>query len=284
MLSKIIKKINWRILTFLIEKGEASLSDIARKTKTTKANTFYGLKDLVSLDIARKTIKGRTHIYRFNLLNSYSKNIINIIMEERQSNYNKKLNNLPIILHSFLVTSLKRNYQGCIFFGSSLEDKYKDIDVFIILKNSKNIKALEKKLKLINNKISPIFGSEKELKNGIKNQDMLYKNIIGGVPFGFDMLMIKYQNLFLRKQDIRERFIMGYREVLSCLEFKEKEYVKTHLDRGIMDIIYSILNYFDLFPKNDKEAINLFKNNLKELKPKTIKETEHIVYKYAWIL
>ena len=68
MLSKMIKTINWRILTYLIEKGEASLSDIARETKTTKANTFYGLKDLVSLDIVRKTIKGRTHLYRFNIL------------------------------------------------------------------------------------------------------------------------------------------------------------------------------------------------------------------------
>ncbi|MBL7148129.1 MAG: helix-turn-helix transcriptional regulator [Nanoarchaeota archaeon] len=284
MLSKMIKTINWRILTYLIEKGEASLSDIARETKTTKANTFYGLKDLVSLDIVRKTIKGRTHLYRFNILYPYSKNILNIIMEERQINYNKKLNNLPIILHSFLVTSLKKNYQGCIFFGSSLEDKYKDIDVFIILKNSKNIKEIEKKLKLINNKISPIFGSEKELKSGIKNQDMLYNNIIGCVSFGFDVSTIKYEDLFLRKQDIKERFIIGYREILSCLEFKEKEYVKTHLDRGIMDIIYAILNYFDFFPKNDKEAINLFKNNLKELKPKTIKKAEHIVKKYAWIL
>ena len=92
MLSKIVKGINWRILTFLIER-EASLSDIARETGTTKANTFHALKKLENYDILRKKIQGRTHIYRFNFLHPQARYIINLAGEEKTMMYNKKLKN-----------------------------------------------------------------------------------------------------------------------------------------------------------------------------------------------
>jgi hypothetical protein len=280
----ILKKVNWRILTFLIEKGEASLSDIARQTKTTKANIFYGLKELSNIDIVRGTAQGKTHVYRFNFLSRYSKDIVDLILHEQQKEYNKKFGNIPIVLHSFLESALKENYIGCIFFGSSLSGEYKDIDVFIILKDKKNIEAIKKKLKLINQEISPIFGSKKELEAGVRNQDMLYKNIVYGISFGFDSYILKYNGSFLRKQDIKERLIIGYREVLSCLEFSEKEYVTVHLDKGVMDIIYAILNYFDIYPKNDREAISLFEKQTKEQKPRTVKNALQLFERYAWII
>lgn len=283
MLSKIVTGINWRILTFLIER-EASLSDIARGTGTTKANTFHTLRKLESYDIVRKTIQGRTHVYRFNFLHSQAKYIINLAIEEKTITYNKKLQNLPIIIHTFLFQALKVNYNGCIFFGSSITEAFKDIDLFVILKKKRNTGEIEKKIKLINNKISVLFGLEEEFMNGIRNQDMLYKNILEGTSFGLDITSIKYQNAFLKKEDIKERFIIGYREIISCLEFKEKTYQRIHLEKGIMDMIYAILNYFDLAPRNDKEAISLFKINLKNQKPKTIKEAMSLAYKYAWIL
>ena len=282
MLSKLItKKVDWRILNFLISE-EASLSEIARKTKTTKANTFHTLKRLENIDLVRKTIHGKTHVYRFNFIHSLAKKIINIIEEEERSRYNSKLNNLPSLLHSFLSASLKKDYLGSIFFGSSLEGKYRDIDIFIILKDKKSAKAIERKIKLIDKKLAPIFGREKELKIGIENKDMLYKNILNGITFGYNAKALKYNDYFLRKKDIKERYIIGYGDILSCLEFTEKNYVKIHLERGIMELIYSILNYFDFFPKNDKEALILFK--LKERKPQTVKEAIRLVEKYAWIL
>lgn len=284
MLSKIITKVNWRIITFLIEKGEASLSEIARETKTTKANVFHSLKELAGLDCVRKTIRGKTHVYRINFLSRYAKEIDFMILEEKQEEYNKKLKNIPIIVHSFLREAMKDNYTGSIFFGSSLNDSYKDIDFFIILEDRKKLEILEKKIKLIDSNLSPIFGSEKELKEGIENKDMLYKNILNGISFGFDAFALKYSEFSLRKQDIRERFIIGYREILSCLEFKEKEYVKNHLDKGVMDIVYAILNYFDFFPKNDYEALDLFRKNLNEFKPKNINDSIEIIKKYAFIL
>jgi|SRR3989344_234002 len=282
MLSKIVKTINWRILSFLIER-EASLSDIARGTKTTKANIFHALKELESYDIVRKTIQGRTHIYRFNFLHSRAKDILTIALEEKRDIYNKKLQNLPIIVHSFLSQALKENYGGCIFFGSSISISFKDIDLFVILSQKRNTAEIEKKLKSINEKISVLFGSEEEFKNGIKNQDMLYKNILEGISFGLDTTSIKYQNIFLKKEDIKERFIMGYREILSCLEFKEKTYQKIHLEKGIIDLIYAILNYLDFAPKNDKEAISFLEISLKNKKPKTIKEALSLADKYAYL-
>ena len=283
MLSKIVTGINWRILAFLIER-QASLSDIARETGTTKANTFHTLKKLDNYDMVRKIIQGRTHIYRFNFLHPQARDILNLAREEKAMIYNKKLQNLPIIIHTFLFQALKANYKGCIFFGSSINETFKDIDVFAILKEKKNTIEIEKKVKLINNKISVLFGSEEEFINGIRNQDMLYKNILDGISFGLDIISIKYQNAFLKKEDIKERFMIGYREILSCFEFKEKTYQKIHLEKGIIDIIYAILNYFDLAPRNDKEAISLFKINLKNQKPKTIKEAVSLANKYAWML
>ena len=270
-------------MVFLVN-AEASLSEIARKTKTTKANTFHSLKRLENLDLVRKTVRGKTHIYRFNFLHPMAEQIIGLMMEERRVGYAKKLNNIPPILHSFLLASLKAKYKGCIFFGSSIENKYNDIDVFVVLEKAGNEGEIGKKIKLIDSRLSPIFGTERELDAGAKNMDMLYNNIIDGISFGLDIARIKHKDLFLRKNDIRERFIIGYREILSCLEFHEMEYRKKHLEAGVMDFIYSILNYFDMFPKNDREALGLFNKQLKEQKPKTIKSAIVIMEKYAWIL
>src|SRR3989344_7354017 len=149
MLSKIITRINWRILSFLIER-EVSLSGIARETRTTKANTFHALKKLESYDIVRKTIQGRTHVYRFNFLHPQAEYILNLASREKTITYNEKLQNIPIIVHTFLLQALKADYKGCIFFGSSVTEEFKDIDLFVILREKRNTSEIEKKIKLIN--------------------------------------------------------------------------------------------------------------------------------------
>lgn len=283
MLSKLIKMVNWRVLVFLI-RMESSLSGIARETRTTKANTFHSLKELEKLDMVRKTVSGRTHVYRFNFLHPEARFILDMAVEEERLSYSQKLKNLPVIIHTFLSHSLKEIYQGCIFFGSSLEAGYRDIDIFIALKKRENTQEIEKKLKLMDSRISPIFGSEEELNLGVENQDMLYNNILLGVPFGLDTIGIRCKDMFLRKKDIKERFIMGYRDVLGCMEFTEREYREPHLERGVMDFLYAVLHYLDMFPKNDSEAVRLFRQKLKESKPKTVKEAIRVMEKYAWIL
>jgi len=259
MLSKIITKINKRILNILLEK-KASLSEIARESKTTKANIFNSLKKLENEDLVRKEVRGRTHICRFNYLHPKAKEVMRIFLEERKKEYNQKMNGLPALLNSLMENIFKKKYKGCIFFGSSLERKYKDIDVFIMVEGVKE-NILRNKIKKVNEKISLILGTKKELEKGIKEEDMLYKNIIRGLPFGCEefVLELKQKQDFLRRKDIKERFILGYREILSCLEFKEKEYVKKHLEKGKMDITYAALNYLDLYPENDNQAKKMFK-------------------------
>jgi DNA-binding MarR family transcriptional regulator len=259
MLLKIITRVNRRILKILlIEK--ASLSEIARKSNTTKANVFHSLKNLEKEDLVRKEIMGRTHIYRFNFLHPLAPKVYALFLEEKKQDYNQKINAFPALLDSLLRNMLRENYQGCIFFGSSLVGKYRDIDVFLMVKDIKE-STLKNNIKKFNEKISIILGTRKELESGIRLKDMLYRNIINGIPFGCDdfVLELKHSTDFLRRKDIIERFVIGYREVVSCTEFTEKPYVAKHLEKGTLDITYASLNYFDFFPENDSEAKKIFK-------------------------
>jgi predicted transcriptional regulator/predicted nucleotidyltransferase len=259
MLSQLITIVNVRILSILLER-DASLSEIARESNTTKANVFRSLKVLEKEDLIRKEIRGKTHLYHFNYFHPRAKEIGKQFQVERKEAYNQKMKGLPALLNSLLENMLDNSYEGCIFFGSSLTGDYKDIDVFLMAKNIKTV-SLMKEIKLINPKLSISLGTRKELEQGLGQEDMLYKNILRGIPFNCEdfVLTLRKKQLFLRKKDIQERFILGYREILSCLEFPEKEYVRKHLEKGIMDITFSALNYFDLSPQNDSQAKEMFK-------------------------
>lgn len=259
MLSKILTKNNFKILNHLL-KEEASLSELARRIKITKTRAFYSLKELEKLDWVRKTIQGKTHVYRFNFLHARAKEISRIFLEERKKEYNQKMKGLPALLDSLLKNMLKEKYGGCIFFGSSLGEKYKDIDVFVMAEGIKG-SVLRKEIKEVDKKISLLLGTKQELEKGVKEEDMLYKNIQKGIPFGCEefVLELKQKQAFLRRKDITERFVLGYREILSCLEFGEKEYIKKHFEKGKFDVIYAALNHFDFFPENDRQAKEMFK-------------------------
>src|SRR3989344_379135 len=264
MLSKIItKQVSRRIISVLLEKN-ASLSEIASISKTTKANISHTLSELEQEDIVRKEIRGRTHIYRFNFLHVNSKEVLQYFLRESQEQYMKKMNNLPKIVNNMLIQILNKNYEGCIFFGSSINQEYKDIDIFVIAKNIK-VYDIQKRLQQIHTKISVTLGTTNEISKGIENEDMLFKNIINGVPYGCEEFIInlRHNKYFLQRKDITERFIIGYREILSCLNITEKEYVTKHLDKGIMDIVYASLAYFEQYPHNDKDAKKMFKEKFK---------------------
>ena len=283
MLSETITKLNWKIIKLLIN-NNLSLTEISIRTGSTKANVHYALKKLEKLDLLRKDIKGRTHIYRFNFLNKRARLFFEHYEYERRKEYNEKLNNIPNLVNTFCINALKENYQGCIFFGSSIDKKYNDIDVFISTKEKIKTNELRKKTKLIDKRLSLLFGSLNELKNGLNKEDMLYKNISKGISFNICLYNLIYNKQIQRKKDINERYIIGYREILSCLEFKDDMYTKNHLQKGVIDLIYAILNYFGVYPKNDIEALNKFKEKLNNSKPKTIKQSIDLVKKYAWIL
>ena len=265
MLSQIVTKNQQKILAALWE-GNISLSGLARKTFLTKARVFSSLKELEQEDLVRKKAEGRTHLYRLNILNGKIEERLKGILREKSTAFNQKLGGLPGIIDAFLKTVLKEKYGGCIFFGSSLtENNFQDIDLLIIASKTDKMMVLIKRLKQIDARLSPITATEGELKKGISAEDMLYKNIIQGLPFsGIDSyLRMKFLSSFLKKEDVRERFIIGLREIISCQEFPEREYAKKHLEKGILDMVYAYLNYFDFSPRNDGEARKIFKQKTK---------------------
>ena len=183
--------------------------------------------------------------------------------------------------------TLKHKYKGSIAFGSSLkEEKYKDIDLFLLLDDFNNKKELTQKLQQIDPRISILYGNREELEKGIASEDMLYDNIIKGLPFSCEdfVIELRFKKYILKKRDIQERFILASREVYSCLEFKDKKYTALHLPKGLMDLIYTITNYYDYSPQNDAEAIQLFKELFHLQIPKNLKDTISLIDKYKSII
>lgn len=286
MISSMITMNDVKILKALLSQ-DSSISELSRITKITKARVSDSVKRLEKRDFVRKNIVGKNHIYRINNLNSKTSVLIKLINSEKAEKYNSKLENVPNLIDSFLKNSLGEKYKGCLFFGSSTEkEKFNDIDVFIMTNNAQQKGELTKKIKLIDIRLSPIFGTQEELKNGLKEKDMLYQNIARGIQYSCEefALELLYEDKLLRKKDIQERFILGYREILSCLEFQEKEYAKNHLKKGCMDVIYSILNYFDFSPRNDSEAELLFKEKFKTKIPTTLKDSIKMAKHFGGVL
>ena len=283
MLSKITKKVSLRILSSLLS-GEASLSALAQRTGTTKANASHTLRELEKLDVVRKVVQGKTHVYRFNALHPAAELVRNVLLETQRSVYDEKLGHTPILLHRFLSHALRGKYIGCIFFGSSLSGRYNDIDVFVAVEPGTATSELGRKIRVIDRQLSPIFGTQEELRKGIEASDMLYLNISQGIPFGLDTWPLAFRKAFLRKEDIQERFTIGYRTILSCREFPEKSYVQAHLEKGVTDVVYAILNYLDCFPRNRKEAETLLRSVLRQSWPRSVEAGLKLSRRYAWIL
>lgn len=275
MLLKILTKNDYRILNGLLS-GESSLSGLSRQTGIFKAQMFHYLKDLEKIDLVRKEVQGKNHLHRLNFFHPQFKNLVREILLEKKIFFDEKLAGIPRLIDAFLKTVLKEKYQGGIFFGSSIsEKKFKDVDVFIFIKDFEKLSELNRSLKSFAPTIAPIFGTREELENGALNQDRLYLNILEGLPFSCDSFFLetKFKQYFLRKKDVTERFIFGFRELLACKEFTEPEFLGRHLERGVMDIIYAYLTYREIFPKNDAEARKAFKAAISLKIPASLEES-----------
>jgi len=275
MLAKIItKKLNYRIIDYILDKQDI-VTSIARNIKSKKANVSKALRELEKENIVVKEIIGKSHSCRFNGLHPEAKEIIKFLLINRANELNTRLNNLPKFIDVYLRFVLKNDYLGLIIFGSALTEKYDDIDIFVISNKIKSKEQIIENLKSIDEKISPIIGTKEELEEGFKNDDALYTNIINGIPFGcLDFIInLKYKHLSLKRKDIEERLIIGYREIQSCKKFKDdKIYIKNHLEKGIFDIIYALLNYNWILAANDREAERLFKITFKYKIPVALKQ------------
>ena len=277
MLAKIItKKLNYRIINYLIDR-EDTVTSIARNIGSKKANVSKSLRELEEKNIVVKEIIGKSHRYSLNYLHPEAKEIIKVFLIDKGNELNNNLGCLPKFIDSYLRLALKENYKGLIIFGSALTNKYQDIDAFVLLDKIKGKEIIQETLKSINNKISPLIGTEKELQLGLDNNDSLYLNIVSGIPFGCldKIINLRYKSNFLKRKDIEERFIIGFREIQSCKRFKDdKIYLKNHLERGVFDIVYALLSYKQATARNDREARQLFKKIYKHTIPTTLKQAE----------
>ena len=280
LVKTITKKLNYRIVDYLLD-NIGIVTSIAKKLGSKKANVSRALRELEAEDIVTKHEVGKSHSYGFNYLHPDAKGAISFILMNRANELNTRLNNLPKFINAYLKLALGENYLGLVVFGSSLTQKYpdhyNDIDLFIILNARKKNGDIINVLKSINQKISPLIGSKEELKKGIINEDSLYKNIIKGVPFGcWDLIFnLRYCPFFFMRKDIEERFIIGYREIQSCKKYQDDtSYIRNHLEKGIFDIIYALLNYKQAPARDDVEATQLFREIYKLRIPATLKQAE----------
>ena len=276
LLKTITKKLNYRIMDYLIDR-EGTVTSIAKGTGNKKENASKALRELENKELVVKEVIGRSHKYSLNCLHPEAKEIIKLFLVNRANRLNAKLESLPKFIDAYLKLVLKEDYSGLIVFGSALAGKYNDIDVFIITSQPKRNEAIIQNLKEINANISPIIGAEKELEDGFKDNDSLYSNIVNGVPFGcLDFaISLRFRQYFLKRKDIEERYLIGYREIQSCKKFSDdKVYIKNHLEKGVFDIAYALLNYKRMSARNDSEVKQFFKKVFKLSLPATLKQAE----------
>lgn len=287
MLAKIItKKLHYKIMDYLLDK-ENTVTSTAKDIKSKKANVSATLRELEKKNIVVKEIIGRSHKYKLNYLHPEAKEIIKFLLINRANELNNKLKNLPKFINAYLKLILGQDYAGLIVFGSVLTGEYKDIDIFVIMNKLRSKNQIIENLVLTNKKISPVIGTKKELKEGFEDNDALYLNIINGVAFGcLDFIVnLRCKSFFSKRKDVEERYLIGYREILSCKKFKDdKIYIKNHLEKGIFDIIYALLTYKQVKARNDREAEQLFGQIFKQTVPKTLKQADIFAQKMKKVI
>lgn len=284
--SMVTKKLHYRIMDYLLDR-ENTVTSTAEDIKSKKANVSVALRELEKKNIVVKEIIGKSHKYGLNYLHPEAKEIIKFLLVNRANELNNKLKDLPKFINAYLKLILGQDYAGLIVFGSVLTGKYRDIDIFVIMNKLKSKDQIIENLLSINKKISPIIGTKKELQEGFSNNDALYANIINGMPFGcLDFIInLRYKHPFLKRNDVEERYLIGYREILNCKKFSnDKIYIKNHLERGIFDIIYALLGYKQITARNDREAEQLFKEIFKQNVPKTLKQADIFALKMKKVI
>lgn len=255
ILQIIRKELNYRILEHLLY-SEQNVTKIAKEINSTKARVSIALNELQKKNLVIKKIFGKSHVYTLNKLSHEFKNIARIIIENDLEKLNYKLDNLPKIADAYLKSILKESYLTAIFFGSVISEKeYRDIDVYVILHDKYNkASELSRRLLMLNAKLSVIFGTIKELREGIQNKDSLFENILNGLPSSSieQFIELKYNQDRLKRKDIEERFMLAVRELHLGLSEK-------NIERAVFDLAYAALNSLNQEPKNDSEAVELFK-------------------------
>lgn len=268
------KKLDARLIRALILEREAlSVTDASKRAGSSKIRASIALRGLMERGIVKREIVGRTHRYSFNYCCAEARGLFGLVLAEREHELSARLN--AGFVSGFLKSILKENLTGVIFFGSCISRKdFKDIDVFLLFRGKpeeqEKVGRIFDELGVVlpGSKFSFMLGTETEVEEDyISGKDAFYSNLIdNGLPFGCDEFFI---NLRFRKRTMtmmaaaestRERFILGVRELISCRKNEDDPlFLERHMEKGIFDVAYAVLNCLGHNPVDDYEAIELMK-------------------------
>lgn len=280
------KKLDARLIRALILEREAlSVTEASTRVGSSKIRASIALRGLMERDIVKREIVGRTHRYSFNYCCAEARGIFGLILAERAQELRARLN--AGFVSGFLKSILKENLTGVIFFGSCVSRKvFKDIDVFLLFRGKPEEQGKvgrifdELGVVLPGSKFSFMLGTETEVENDyISGKDAFYSNLIdNGLPFGCEEF---FTNLRFRKhtmtaavaESTRERFILGVRELISCRKNEDDPlFLERHMEKGVFDVTYAVLNCAGHHPVDDYEAIDMMKKIFGTTVPAKVKK------------
>jgi len=183
---KDVTKNEIKVLLTILKNPETSYnaSNIAKEIGISSMGALKILKRLERENLLHSRQLGKSIFYNFNFKNEYLIEYLTFLLNkeiEQTSSYTKRW-----------AIELKKikNSELIILFGSVLEkeEKATDVDVLFII-NPKKIQLLKieiEKINMLNDKrIHPIYQSERDFKDNIRNQDKIVLNALKGIiPVG----------------------------------------------------------------------------------------------------
>lgn len=264
------KKLDMGLVRALLKSEALSVTEASKRIGTSKIRASVALRELMEEGIVKREIVGRTHRYSFNYCHRNAGDVLRLVLAEKAQELRDRLN--AEFVFEFIKSILGENMTGVIFFGSCVSGpaKFGDVDVFLLFGDGKKEEQEERVngifgelgLVLPGFKFSFMLGTENEVEDGyIMGKDAFYGNLVNnGLPFGCEEFFI---GLRLRKcaaDDSRERFILGVREIISCRKHEDDPvFLERHLEKGIFDVAYAVLNRFGQYPADDYEVMSRMK-------------------------
>jgi len=179
---KDVTKNEIKVLLTILKNPETSYnaSNIAKEIGISSMGALKILKRLERENLLYSKQLGRSIFYDFNFKNEYLIEYLTFLLNkeiEQACPYTKRW-----------VRELKKikNSELIILFGSVLEEEKNatDVDVLFII-NPKKIQLLKteiEKINMVNDKrIHPIYQSERDFKDNIRNQDKIVLNALKGI-------------------------------------------------------------------------------------------------------
>ena len=167
-----------RAVDFLIRNftEKYNINQLARKLNLSPRGSYKILKKLESQKIIVPEKLGNAIFYSINLENELAVKVSELVLSEKREDPN-----LETLIED--LAELKKISYSIIVFGSFVENpkKANDVDV-LILSNASNYKKLKEEIEEINSilakEIHPVFQTEKDLEQNIKEKDKVILDII----------------------------------------------------------------------------------------------------------